>query len=198
MPSPLRFEIATFGFGGRGSGRGPLAGIFGGGAAGPSDDFKRRALERAAIIVRRAAIKNVTNRFTKAGGRRSSIKGKSTGGHLRQSITHVVGKLGGEWAAQIGTNLPHGRFQELGTKGPYLIVPRKARALRFEAFGAPGVGATFSGPAKVGSRGIVFAKKVMHPGLKPKPWLSTAVQENQAQIRQIFRGEFDKWLKGGG
>lgn len=59
----------------------------------------------------------------------------------------------------------YGRMQEMGTQGPYEIRPVKARVLAFMLGGK-----------------MVFAKKVVHPGLQPRSFVGSTFDE--------MRGEF--------
>lgn len=79
-------------------------------------------------------------------------------GTLRDSITiHYDGPL----KATIGPEVLYGAFQEFGTKGPYEIKPKKAGGvLVFQAGGK-----------------TVFARKVMHPGIKPHPYMRPALEK---------------------
>lgn len=63
--------------------------------------------------------------------------------------------------AIIGPEVKYGPYQELGTRGPYPIYPRK-----------PGGYLVFKVEGKT-----VFARKVTHPGLKAKPYMRPATQD---------------------
>lgn len=78
-------------------------------------------------------------------------------GALRQSISiHYDGPT----KATIGPEVPYGAFQEFGTKGPYAIAPKK-----------PGGVLVFQTGGKT-----VFARKVMHPGVKAHPYMRPALR----------------------
>lgn len=79
-------------------------------------------------------------------------------GTLRDSITiHYDGPL----KATIGPEVPYGVFQEFGTKGPYEIKPKKTGGvLAFQSGGK-----------------TVFARRVMHPGVKARPYMRPALEK---------------------
>lgn len=83
-------------------------------------------------------------------------------GNLRRSI--VIGSVTNTSAETIAT-ASYAAFVELGTKA-HDIVPRAKKALRF----ATGGNATLSGRPRSGGA-VVFAKRVRHPGTKPKPFM---------------------------
>jgi hypothetical protein len=66
-------------------------------------------------------------------------------GRLLASITHKV--IPGA-RVQVGTDDPHAKYHEFGTRGPYLIKPVRARTLSFMT-----------------STGRAFARTVTHPGI---------------------------------
>lgn len=81
------------------------------------------------------------------------LVGKKTH-HLERSITALPGTwAGGTITAAWGTNVPYARMHEEGTAA-HFITPRKAKVLAF----------TVSGKK-------VFARRVFHPGTKPKLYM---------------------------
>lgn len=60
---------------------------------------------------------------------------------------------------RVGTDVSYARFVHEGTK-PHIIYPNGAKALRY-----------------VGSNGVVFARKVNHPGYGGNPFLRDALQD---------------------
>jgi len=74
-------------------------------------------------------------------------------GYLASQVSSVV--EGG--SATIYAKAPYSAYVEFGTK-PHLILPRRAKALRFEVGGEE-----------------VFATRVQHPGTAPQPYLFPAV-----------------------
>lgn len=83
-------------------------------------------------------------------------------GRLRDSIGYqIVGDT-----IVISSPLDYAQYQEFGTgsrgevpTGPYVIEPKRAKALRFQVNGR-----------------TVFAKRVVHPGVAPKPFLRPATR----------------------
>lgn len=67
-------------------------------------------------------------------------------------------------------------YVELGTR-PHDIVPRSKKALRF----AVGSGATLAGKPRKGAS-VVFAKRVHHPGTKPKPFMVPGARNAVEQV----------------
>ena len=87
-------------------------------------------------------------------------------GKLRESIALVkVSDL----HYIVGSPLEYAVFVERGTR-PHIIRPKRARALRFEVGGE-----------------TVFAKKVEHPGTKPRPFFERALQKYREQWKRIWR-----------
>lgn len=69
---------------------------------------------------------------------------------------------------------PYGHFVHSGTS-PHWITPVKAKSLRFFIGGKP-----------------VFAKKVLHPGTRPDPFVKNGVKKNMKNIvNEINQGVFD-------
>lgn len=79
-------------------------------------------------------------------------------GRLRASITwEIVRSSGGVYVARVGTNVKYARAVHDGTR-PHVIEPRQATVLRFPANG-----------------GIVYARRVNHPGTRGIPFLRDAL-----------------------
>jgi HK97 gp10 family phage protein len=78
-------------------------------------------------------------------------------GTLRDSITI---RYESPTHAEIGPEVPYGVYQEFGTKGPYEIKPKRAGGVL--AF-------------QIGGK-TVFAKRVMHPGIKPHPFMRPGLE----------------------
>lgn len=118
-----------------------------------------KAMQRSVLRVLRRAMQNLTGRFLRV-----------RTGRLRSSLTARAFVSGNEVVGLVGTNVFYGRIQEEGVPHPWPIVPRHKKALRFTVGGK-----------------VVFATHVMHPGLKPRPWLSTAASESKQEILEEFR-----------
>lgn len=101
-------------------------------------------------------------------------------GRLRDSVSqsyhpdHIMRIK--DWELEIGTKVPYAVYHQEGTSA-YIITPREAKALRF-----------------VGNNGEwVFAKRVSHPGLPARPFL-TLTDEDIADIQRTVMD----WLLGEG
>jgi HK97 gp10 family phage protein len=110
-------------------------------------------------------------------------------GRLKRSITHGKpykrGRTG--WAIDVGTNVEYARAQELGSgihaEGggqPYPIRPVKKKALAFVWPDAP----AHIKPSP--ETGKVVLAKVMHPGVKPQPYLRPALNASIQEIKGIL------------
>jgi len=108
--------------------------------------------------LRRAAQRGLKDAIEAAAksARDTALFNDVTGG-LRKSITERVGDLEGEVAA----NAKYARFVECGTD-PHEIKPKRKQALRFVQNGR-----------------VVFARSVMHPGTKARPFMGTAADVGQ-------------------
>jgi len=62
-----------------------------------------------------------------------------------------------------GDTVKYGYFLEFGTKGPYIIRPRKRKALKIPT-----------------EEGYIFRKKAVHPGIPPRPWFYTDYAKTEA------------------
>lgn len=90
-------------------------------------------------------------------------------GTLASSIqVNFVGPL----TAVIGPTVYYGVYQEFGTRGPYVIKPRKPDGrLVFQVNGT-----------------TVFAKQVTHPGLHARPYMRPAAQDVVGNLVQKVGG----------
>jgi hypothetical protein len=93
-------------------------------------------------------------------------------GRLAMSIVKQVDGL----SARVGPTVSYAKFVSEGTV-PHQILPRTARALAF-----PG--------GDLG--GVVFAKRVMHPGTRANPYVENAVAETRGQVFSVFQ---DVWAE---
>lgn len=111
-------------------------------------------------------------------------------GRLKRSITigkpyKVRGKY--KYAIDVGTNVEYAAAQELGSgihaEGggkPYPIYPVKKKALAFVWPGAP------AGMSIDEETGKVVLASVMHPGVKPQPYLRPALRDSVQEIKGIL------------
>jgi len=80
---------------------------------------------------------------------------------------------------KIVNRVPYAPFMEFGTSA-HVILPRKARALRFKP---------------KGSAKFVFAKRVLHPGTKPFRMTKKAIAKSIKRIRKIWVEELEESLR---
>lgn len=139
-------------------------------------------LRREMVLAMKKATRNVAERA------RREHKFVSRGGALEGSIDH--GNIGSDrpegFVSAGGANAPYARAIHdgsglFGPKGSkYLIEPKFRTVLRW-------VGA--------GAGGFRFAKRVMHPGVKPDPFLVNAAAKEGANIEQLFADAVENSLK---
>ena len=108
--------------------------------------------------------------FRRSGMRRAGVVVSRTGA-LERSVATVRAKRVQPGVLQAGVKMggssaPHGRFIEEGTQGPYVIVPRRKRVLRFT----------------LGDGTVVFTRKVVHPGVRARAPLARGVARRQLGI----------------
>lgn len=119
-------------------------------------------------------------------------------GHLADSVR--VNEVGGSFmqaslGAEIIADAPHAAAMEFGSgiygdRGePYPIVPKHKKALRWPIPGriGPGGGAT---------AGYAFAKKVMHPGVRPRRYLEQAAETKTETIAEEIAAALELAVRG--
>lgn len=92
---------------------------------------------------------------------------QSRSGRLLGSVRIDPPSLDGDiltGALEAGQGAPEGWFNEFGTRGPYVIEARVAKALAFEVGGE-----------------TVFAKHVVHPGLPARSFMGSTAEELRQQ-----------------
>ena len=89
-------------------------------------------------------------------------------GRLRKSVSVNITGGGAFMQVTVGSDVEYARWVEEGTR-PHVIVPRRARALRF----------------LVGGR-VVFARRVMHPGTQGAAMFREGWEAAQPRIRRVF------------
>lgn len=113
---------------------------------------------RASVeAIARRARQNVSGRFLRIAT-----------GKLRRGIRDRVEVRGGAVIGIVRGTVFYGHMHERGSR-PHEIRPKRRAAVRFQAGGR-----------------TVFAARVMHPGLRPRPWFRTAVLESQAEVQSLF------------
>ncbi len=94
---------------------------------------------------------------------------KSRTGQALQDTGRLAGSIHPNFGpdfAEAGTNVVYAEWQQQGTDGPYVILPRNKQALFWPGAKHP-------------------VKKVVHPGLPPRPFLGVGPQEED-EILQIL------------
>ena len=77
-----------------------------------------------------------------------------------------------------GEEIKYGWFLEFGTKGPYVIKPKRRKALKIPT-----------------ERGYIFRKKAIHPGIKPRHWFFLEIHEQKA--KEAFRKTIKEGIENG-
>lgn len=93
---------------------------------------------------------------------------KNQTGNLRRSIFRNVTVTAGDLKGIVATDQKYSKYVEFGTR-PHTILPKRGKYLAFK-----------------GSTGIVFARKVNHPGSKPYPFMKPALEDNIKNITNFF------------
>ena len=92
-------------------------------------------------------------------------------GTLRSTLRVDAFEQGKKIIGVIGTGkeAPYGQYHEEGRRGPWIVRAKRARMLSF----------------KVGGQ-QVYAKNVTHPGIKARPFLRPAIEDNLENAKDIF------------
>lgn len=117
-----------------------------------------QAMTTSVNVVRGRAVQNLSGPFLRV----------QTGAG-RASLTAFAEQRGDRTLGVVGTNLFYLAIQHAGAPGPWEIRPGRARALRFT----------------LGGR-VVYAARVTHPGLRPRPWLEAALLESEQDVLDEF------------
>lgn len=133
----------------------------------------RRALPAMLRAIRTRAFANLSGRLV--GVRK---------GELRGSLREVIEPRGGGLpAGRVGAEDFKGAIFE-GGAAPHEIRASRGRHLRFQIRGR-----------------WITPTRVQHPGIRPRRWLATAVDESQPDLDRILRQEFElaleRRLRGG-
>ena len=126
-------------------------------------------------------------------------------GTLKASIYAVRhGPLG----FKIGAAAPHATYVEKGTR-PHIIEAKPGGVLRFVAgVGRPehvvrrgrwtGIRRAAATGRFAGGGGVVFTRRVHHPGTPPLPFLRPAAEEAERVIPELMWEEVQGWLRSRG
>jgi HK97 gp10 family phage protein len=110
---------------------------------------------RSVAEVLESGLEGLLRRFAEKAVESAQSRAPKRTGYLASQISSVV--EGG--SATIYAKAPYSAYVEFGTR-PHPILPKRAKALRFEVDGE-----------------VVFARRVHHPGTQPQPFLFQAVYE---------------------
>lgn len=106
-------------------------------------------------------------------------------GHLSGSIRVIPTEIKGDTIIGVvegaGGPTAYGKVHEFGGTHTYMIVPTKARVLAFEAGGK-----------------TIFAKRVVHPPLPARPFMSSSLRELRETIIANLQEAVAKALEGEG
>lgn len=134
-----------------------------------------RALRRAqhAIIVR--AERNLSGRFVRI-----------RTGKLRRGMRSSLKRVGGNFVATVRNTVFYGHILEGGAKAHVMPGVLGRRALRNRL--ARGEGARKTLRFEAGGK-VIFARSIVHPGLRPRRWFAAAVEEALPELRAAFEQE---------
>ncbi len=113
-------------------------------------------------------------------------------GRLARSIFHLspfeLSRL--VWATLIGSNLEYARAQEEGS-GLFSEDPNQMRFIEIKPVNAKALAFAWPGgpkshPAFNAEAGLFFFGSVMHPGVKPQPYLRPALEESRKETTAII------------
>jgi len=137
-------------------------------------------------------VKNICNRF---GNQivRTSVKDYLNGprpgklgvktGQLRSSIRFNLTEIFNSFVVSVGTDVPYARIhEEGGMTAPHIILPKKKKVL------------AWPGPS-----GMIFAKKVNHPGsnIKARPFLRPSFEKHLPELKTNLRNILSRVYKKG-
>lgn len=126
------------------------------------------ALHRATMPQLVHFLRNLTQRIGTAAQGEAPVRT----GELKRSTSPDPVRITGPWSLESGVSARarHALFVHEGTR-PHVIRPRRANALVFDIDGR-----------------TVFARRVRHPGTRPRPFLRRAAEEVVATDPHIDRG----------
>lgn len=114
------------------------------------EDLRALVAKRYAAVVREAAAQ--VEQLT------WQVEPERTGNMKQKTQALVAQDDGPILSVDITANTDYAGYTDAGTKGPYVIVPNRARVLVFE-----------------GAGGTVFTRRVVHPGIPGTQWFNGGV-----------------------
>lgn len=103
-------------------------------------------------------------------------------GNLRQKIENKVH----ENFAEVGTNVEYAQAVEFGVPNPVVIVPKNAKVLAWRLKGTK---------KRKDGKNMIFAKRVVIPPRRPRPFLYPALNNNKDYLTKVFSAEVNRRLK---
>lgn len=135
----------------------------------------KSALTQSAHAIKTRAERNLSGRFVRI-----------RTGRLRRGMRASVKERGQDFVATVRNIVFYGHILEGGAAAHVIpgVLGRKARANRI----ARGEGARKTLRFEAGGK-TIFARSVVHPGLRPRRWFASAVQDALPDLERIFERE---------
>ena len=125
------------------------------------------------------------------------VSQKLSGQVLRRITGRLSDSVGVEMATANGDDFtgavvsgaptaPYGAVHEFGGENFYTIYPVNAKALAFRAGAYTVMKAIGARSAEMALGDMVFARKVIHPPLKPRPFMAPSVEETSEEMTGII------------
>lgn len=135
-----------------------------------------------ALEITQNDFKKLVPKFQRALQRSHELTGLVLEGYLKEFSPQDTGRLAGSWKWKrtgklqsiVGTSVEYALVQNYGSD-PYMIYPRRAKALRFEIDGE-----------------VIFAKEVLHPGIAPTYYIEGSIAKTNERIPELVRIALDE------
>lgn len=105
-------------------------------------------------------------------------------GQVTQEGSRIIGEIANTSELSLWIHEGTGLYKTKGKKEKYLIQPKKKKALAWELGGGIEMGGT-----------LIFARKVMHPGIHPDPFLVRALNNSKAFMLKQIAGAMGKAVR---